>query len=557
MLVISLNTLAVWLAYRAARHYEPVIGAYGPLITAFLMAVNPWVVEYSRTTWVQCLLPFFACLIFWLFTPVWLGSAARPARRTVLGVVAVTAMTETYLLAFIILAPIGLLFLLSRKHIPWRATAIGAGLFIGVTAIYGAGLYANRDETLKRIGEFSQGPSRLSSEAWSHAVRLVTGRDYAIARGVDAPIADSLLRFNLSEVAHGVLLAALLVGLIVGVLAAFRRNPRAWIVLTWFGLPIALMSYVSRPVHPFYLLVTLPAGYVLAAWGISTALRAIRLPLRGRIGLFAATGIALTLLSWANVVRFAEQTLAKPGAHGLTALPISAGLAMMNAVAAHVTQPNPTNSVLFADVDEWLLDSFAGRLYVVDRDIDTARTLYIPEAGGLYLFFSAPKETLPTPPLDSAPTRLTLVDGSTLSLFAVNRDLRIAFKQPPVPSDMGIAFRGYQMEGALRPGATVTLRTAWSITDLKPDRAQWLLGPFVHVFDGNGNRILIGDGAVTPGANWRLGDWHLKSISMRLPSDAVGPFSLQFGLYDGVHSRGALFTMPDRSLSPTLPVKAP
>ncbi len=40
------------------------------------------------------------------------------------------------------------------------------------------------------------------------------------------------------------------------------------ILLIWFLLPVLMMSYVSRIVHPFYLLLTVPAGHGLAAWGI-------------------------------------------------------------------------------------------------------------------------------------------------------------------------------------------------------------------------------------------------------------------------------------------------
>lgn len=72
LFVIALNTLAVPLSYVTARRLLPRGDGFA-LIVAFLVAVNPWVVEYSRTTWVQCLLPFGVMLVFWLFVPLWLG----------------------------------------------------------------------------------------------------------------------------------------------------------------------------------------------------------------------------------------------------------------------------------------------------------------------------------------------------------------------------------------------------------------------------------------------------------------------------------------------------
>lgn len=85
--VIALNTLAVLLAYRAAR---TLIGPRRALIAAGLMAVNPWVIEYSRTTWVQSLLPFLVTATAWLLWPVLLGRSRRPVRRTVLALVMLT-----------------------------------------------------------------------------------------------------------------------------------------------------------------------------------------------------------------------------------------------------------------------------------------------------------------------------------------------------------------------------------------------------------------------------------------------------------------------------------
>ena len=75
LLIISLNSAAVLLAYRAVRS---LLGAFPALVAAALMAVNPWVIEYSRDTWVQSLLPFFTCAIAWLLWPVLLGSSRSP-----------------------------------------------------------------------------------------------------------------------------------------------------------------------------------------------------------------------------------------------------------------------------------------------------------------------------------------------------------------------------------------------------------------------------------------------------------------------------------------------
>ncbi|MCC7206615.1 MAG: hypothetical protein IT323_04875 [Anaerolineae bacterium] len=560
VLVIALNTLAVWLAYRAARQLGSPRAA---LIAAFLLAVNPWAVEYSRTTWVQALMPFFACLVFWLWLPVWLGTARRPARRTLIAMLAVAAMAQTYLLGFAILAPVGLLALVFHRRIPWKALALGAALFAAITALYAAGLINQGDQTLARIQEFAGGQSRLSGEALSHAARLVTGRDYAAARGLDAPIQDAAARQALSEVVNVVLALALVVGvakaLIPGPSSAEGRgkytglNPDGVILLVWFTLPVALMSYVSRPVHPFYLLLTLPAGHVLAGLGGDAALQLTRARRWASVGMLAACGALIALIAGLNVWRYAEETLAQPGAHGLTALPLGVGVDML---ATLLPGPRAPDQAVYADIEDWILNSFAGRLFPVIRDTNTAHTTTIPASGGVYLFFAAPGAP-PQPPRGPADEmRYALADGSAVIRFtvAVRAIERCTGSAPTaIQSDVGIRFLGYRIEQPLVAGREAVLCTAWRVESLPPGRFEWLYAPFVHVFDASGARVAIGDGASTPGALWRQGDVQLKTIRVTLPGDAAGPFTLRFGLYDGVHGHGATFTLPDGGQSPDIP----
>lgn len=574
LFVIALNTLAVWFAYRAA---VALLDERRALIAAFLLAINPWVIEYSRTTWVQALIPFFICLIFWLLVAVLLGTAGRPGRRLIAALTALTALTQTYLLAFLSLAPAGLLLVIFRRRIPIRGALIGGAVFVAATGVYGAGLLANREETLSRIRSFSAGEARLGGEALSHALRLVTGRDYPAARGIDAPLRDAVLRQGLSELAHGALVVALLAGIVaVGWSAsrplrgrvagkdgssmgsegratklAFRGDPGAIILLIWFALPILLMSYVSRQIHPFYLLFTLPAGHILAAKGAG-------LLLRWRVGsaALAAAGIALTALFALNTMRYAEETLATPGAHGLSALPVGEGVRMMDALFSERFVSNP--GIVFADVDEWTLNSFAGRLFPVDRDADVSKTVYIPAEAGFYLRFVPPSEVgaLHMRFADPAPRSIGLADGSAILRFRISQS---ALAGEPwiggraIQSDAGITFIGYMPAESLTPGRTSAILTAWRIDALTPERSDYLFGPFVHVFDAGGKRVAIGDGAVTPGWAWRKGDVQIKTMPVSIPADAVGPFRLIFGQYDGVHQRNAIFTLPDGSLSSTIP----
>ena len=157
-LVITLNTLAVFLAYRAVAG---LLGRGPALVAAVLMAVNPWVIEYSRATWVQSLLPFFVSAIAWLLWPVLLNRSQHPKRRTLLALVLATMMTQTYLLAFFVVVPVGTLILLFWRRLPKRPLLIGGVIFLVASLVYAAGLLADAETVQQNLSKFGSGDSPL------------------------------------------------------------------------------------------------------------------------------------------------------------------------------------------------------------------------------------------------------------------------------------------------------------------------------------------------------------------------------------------------------------
>jgi 4-amino-4-deoxy-L-arabinose transferase-like glycosyltransferase len=533
LFVIALNTLAILLVYDAAVQLTDRRRA---LIAALLMAINPWVVEYSRTTWVQSLMPFFACLVFWLIVPVLLGTAQRPARRTIWAFVALAAMTQTYLLAYAILLPFGVLLILFRDRVPWRAVIVGAGIFALVTGIYAAGLIAKSETTLARAQAFASGESQLSAEAFNHALRLVSGYNYPAARGTEAPIRDWELREGLTTAAH--LLITILIGInaILSIYAIlFRRERNVLIALVWFAAPILMMSYVSRPVHPFYLLLTLPAGTILAAGVIPLELRAVRYAV-------IAVCAPLVILNALNVFRYAEETRALPGVHGFTAMPLGESMSMTRELM-------PENTVVFADVDEWILNSLRGQLFPVNRQIQPD-VLINPKDGAVYLNLRVDSpEFLITP---DERTTYEFADGTTV--YADSFDvptLPTNTTANPITSGEGITFLGSEI-GTIEGGAEVEIRTYWRVDALHPDRAGWLFSPFVHIYDSADRRVGIGGGVVVPGAAWQQGDIHIQRVRVSVASDSTSPYTVLVGQYDGVHNLNVIFTLPDGSTSATI-----
>lgn len=532
ILVIALNTLAVLLSFRAVRG---LLGTTPGLIAAALIAVNPWIIEYSRTSWVQSLLPFFACAVAWLLWPVLSGRSRNPRRRTLLALVMLTLMAQTYLLAYLMVVPVGLLIMIFWRRVPKHALLAGSAIFLAAAAVYGAGLLANRQAVQRRLDDFGASPARLSGEAWSHAVRLVTGNDYAAARGVGAPAGDAELRQGLSQIAHTVLLAALILGSGLALVnirrakAALRpgrptepplqKGDAGLILLIWFLPPVALMSYVGQPVHPFYQLLGLPAGYGLAAWGIAAVFRP-----QTRIGgaALVALFVPFALLMGLNSARYYQETAARPGAHGTTALSLEYGLKLGDAINAHL----PPGGIVYADESAWILNSFAGRTFLVSRFARAPRVTIIPWSGGLYL--NAPGEdhdvTIPLP--DGYPLTLDQFEPGAASQVVPLHALDYA-------SEQGIRLIGYDLDGD-------ALTTYWRVDSMTPETRDWLFAPFAHVFDDSGQRVQIVDGEVVPGGEWRVGDVHVHHMTI---PDAV-QYEIRVGQYDALRQQNVIF-LPD------------
>lgn len=555
--VIALNTLAVWFAYRASR---ALLGVRPALVAAALMAVNPWVIEYSRTSWVQSLLPFFVCAVAWLLWPVLMRQARNPMRRTLLALAMMTLLTQTYLLAFIIIVPVGLLALIFHRRLPKRALMMGAAVFAAATALYAVGLLSQWDDVRRRMDDFSSSEARLSSEAWDGAVRLVTGAEYEVARGVLAPADDSARRHDLSRIAHYMVLGAIVLGMGAAVLTVARgwhglpverdRFDAGLIALIWFGVPVIAMTYTGNPVHPFYQLMGLPAGYALAAWGIALA---ARLHTRTGARLVAAGFIPFALLMSINSARYYQETAAIPGAHDLTALPVGTGVRLGQMIDDHL----PQDGMVYAEVETWVINSFSGRVFPTRWDNRAPAFNYIPREGGVYVKLSADE---PTPPAGTLNIdALYLRDGTIIHAYRLlpAAAYRLDDDMTPleVPSEQGLTLLGYGLRSVSRDDGAWELATAWRVDGISPEVPGRVFGPFAHVFDADGQRFLIVDGQPVAGSQWRVGDVHVHRMPFTVTPGT--PFSLLLGQYDGMHNANVIFLPRDAAPTAVLTLPGP
>lgn len=548
VLVVALNSLGVWLSFQATRQ---VLGVRVGLLAAALLAVNPWLIEYSRYSWPPALVPFLLPLVAWLWWPIWAGTATHPRRRALWGAVALALMLQTTLIVIFMLGTVGALTLLFWRRLPLK-TWLAAGLLgAAILAPYGVGLLQNAQRLESQTERFNavQTQAELKPDAFEHGVRLVSGFGYPQVRGTQAPIDDAALRDAITQVLSAGVLLALLLGTAVAGWAVLRPQAcqvppevslergraGAAIALVWFWLPVALMSYNATLVHPYYLLVTVPAGAVLAAWGLAYVFNPYL-----RFGLvLIPLGIAFALVMGLNSLRHYQETRAIPGAHELGALSVEWGTRLGDAIDAHL----PEGGVVFADVDDWTLNSLTGRLFPVVRAVDMRETVIIPQSGGLVI--RALSDEI-APPLGAQRVEtLQLPDSVTITLdrYPPNPTPELDITPYPAQAERWLSFVGYALS---QQDDAVSLSLWWRVEGFEriEGAAGTLYAPFVHLLDADGERRRIIDGTVIPGYLWRVGDWHGHRLRFTLP-EAGGPFSLRVGQYDGVHQQGMTVILPD------------
>jgi hypothetical protein len=246
-----------------------------------------------------------------------------------------------------------------------------------------------------------------------------------------------------------------------------RHNGRgpALIALVWFLLPVLLMTYVGQAVHPFYLLLSLPAGHVLAAWGLGVIFQPERRP-GGPI--LALLGIPLAVLMGLNSARYAQETAALPGAHGLTALSLEYGLPLGRAVRETL----PPEGVVQVGVEGWIVQRLVGQTFPVLAETRAPRFTLIPREGGVLVDAYAPDEALPAVAGAELALRLGLPDGWTLAVEAFPAGAARAAPWRPDSRSSGAGRLGLH----LRPGDRTARRRA--------GRRGWRMGAD-HDLGGN------------------------------------------------------------------------
>ena len=180
----------------------------GAIIATLLFAINPWVVHFSLQPWTQGLLPLFLPMLAWCFWPTLCGRI-QP-KRFLWGFVVLTALTQTYILAFAIVGPLGLICLLYYKRWPRPQVWQGLAIFIASLVLFGIGLFSQAGRNSSKAGSFfAEYFLQFRPDAFQHAIRYVTGLNYTGQDLINVTPREPQL---LLQLAHWVLLAVLIFG---------------------------------------------------------------------------------------------------------------------------------------------------------------------------------------------------------------------------------------------------------------------------------------------------------------------------------------------------------
>lgn len=532
--ILLLNSAAVAFVYRVAAD---LLGRRAGLIAAFLFAVSPWVVFFSRTTWVQSLVPFFMAMIAWGLWPSFVNEKVG-ALRFFAGGVALTMLTQTYVGAWGVLPQIVLLLLIFRRRVPRRAFLAALAIFLVATILYAGGLATRADvnagKSASFLSEAGEGLS-LSSIGLRHALRFVNGIDYRPTYAAGNPPGG--LWPSLSWIAVSLLTAALVAG-VVRAFVSLRRPGRerrlGTVLLVWFFVPVLLTSVAGAfAVHPHYLLLSLPAGHILVAWGLAPLLRR-------RVTAFATAAalIAVGLISTHDLYRANELVARTPTQPQFDGWSLAAGAQAGRALRELITEDSgPYPRRIAADGDKALLSGLSATYVQPVRGVAYPDFVLLPADETLVYAFDGnlgvPERLRPL--LEEAPEHaLAFADGARLAFARTRPDAVALDGLAVVPvnrrSDAGLTLIGYTLSPL--PDGALELVTAWRADGLHPERGEWYVAASYHLLDAAGDLLGNIEAYGQWAYRWEQGDIYLERVI--IPGPIPEGARLEIGLFDSV-----------------------
>ncbi|MCB8962307.1 MAG: glycosyltransferase family 39 protein [Ardenticatenales bacterium] len=545
LFVTALNTLAIGVVFLTTRR---LLGETAAFVAAFLFAISPWVVHFSRMPWVQGLLPLLLALLAWGLWPA-LVTKQRAERPLFVAMLALTVLVLSYILGIAIVGPVAALIALYWRHLPKRPILAGALLLGAGLLIFGAGLIQKGNRNSERLESFvSNNEFSINTIAVDHALRLVTGLDYESQAGLE----ERSPRPALSRVASGLLLVLVLAGMGRALLALREDDEKrrlAIVLLTWFWAPVVGFLFLPYLVHPHYLLLTLPAGHLLAAWGIA--------PLFDRPRWRPALSGALLVMAGLfglNIYAAGQAVAANPSAPDFNGWALADAARIGSAIRELTAGEGPPRRIVAED-NAAMLSSLSATYVDTMPELQYPRFLLLPgQEPLLYLLrniepgplgLGAHEEWFPDQSIRAS-------DGDTVSFLRIQPfDRQEALNLPQTvidwTSDAGLTLLGYTIltPPPYEAEGSIMVKTYWRVEDLHPDRGEWFVTPFIQIADADWQLLSNVAAEGQWGYRWQIGDLYVQQQTITLP-DYVQPGEHRFliGLSNAIDGQNFSLNAP-------------
>lgn len=526
------------------------------LLAAFLFALNPWAIYYSRLLWNPSLSPFFATLLlmavlFFLHTQKW--------HWFVLAAAFLALLTQIHLSALVMLpvmAVVGVLFWRRLWQGSWRRTAAmfaaGGLVFIFLYLPYLMFERAVGFADIRVLAGVLSG-AQLSSQANLTETTVNTASllilldlaagDHFLASQVGAWRAAVPAVPGLMVWMRGLSVTAVLFAALWPLRWRQRHGPlppaeTALVVCAlWIILPAALYLRHSQYLQNYFFLYLLPPLFVCLAAFCSRLLLWARQLERPSIRYPVLAVICLPLLLWGGwQFRVYHTGLALAGEVDILRQQAAGDMQQAIALLRRLQSAHPNCAVtLLAEGYQHdsspvgLVEPF---LYPLDVRIASAgRGFIMPQgcaiemvtatdatAQSLLEMYGTPLATLPTQRGD---WHFYRIDGAAF-----------ARSQQPASASWqnGLELTGWQINGQPQPGQRMTAVLTWRITQEQPPLTD--IHFFNHLLDTAGVLVAQDDAAIVHPVYWRKGDFLVSQFAINLPADLPpGEYTLHAGLY--------------------------
>jgi 4-amino-4-deoxy-L-arabinose transferase-like glycosyltransferase len=281
--IALLGIATIFLIWYVGREWFPTLKInYGALISAFLYAISPVVIVYSRSSWNPNIMPFFALLSIYAIWRVW--AKYEYNWLIVLGI-SFAFVLQSHYLGLLLVPTLVLFWLVSVNKKIVKPTLIGTGIFVFLMSpllIFDARHGWPNSRAL--VSFFSARQQTVSLNLLNAIPKIPT---------ILAQITERLM--NGTVVGLGMITAIILAGLVI---YTYKNNRKPYLLLTaWLGFALIGFGLYKQPIYDHYFGFVFAVPYLFLA-GIMASI------FEGRImWLKYILGIAVVVLVILNLVK--------------------------------------------------------------------------------------------------------------------------------------------------------------------------------------------------------------------------------------------------------------